>query len=112
MKTPFSKSLIFIAFASVAIAAYGFENALQDRVGKITPWEAMKVAEARTSGKAIEAVYEFDDGAWGYAVYVAAKGKLYEVEISKTGKVGDVEGANPAEEAKELESDLNKAMKS
>lgn len=81
-------------------------------VGKVTPWQAMKLAEGKTGGKAMQATFEFEDGHWIYGVIVVGKGKLSEAEIdATTGKFGDVEQITPSEEAKELEGDLNRAMK-
>jgi uncharacterized membrane protein YkoI len=112
MITQLSKrTLLFGMFGIVAVGA-AIAVPLQDRSGKITPWEAMKIAEQKSNGKAIEATYEFEDGKWGYSIMVVSKGKLYEVELNaKTGRVGDVEEASASGEAKEFQSDLEHALK-
>ncbi|HEY3781563.1 MAG TPA: PepSY domain-containing protein [Fimbriimonadaceae bacterium] len=98
--------------AGAALIGSAIAAPSQDRAGKITPWEAMSIAEHKTNGKAFNATYEHEDGLWGYSVMVVSKGKLWEVEINaKTGKVGDVEGADPAGEGKELTGDLQRALK-
>jgi hypothetical protein len=98
--------------AGAALLCSAIAAPSKDRTGKISPWEAMSIAEAKTKGKAFNATYEYEDGKWGYAVIVVAKGKIWEVELDgKTGKVGDVEAADPAGEGKELTGDLQRALK-
>ncbi len=80
--------------------------------GKITPWEAMATARARTHQRPFQAAFEFEDGHWQYAVLTAGHGSVSEVEIdARTGKVGDVEEADPAGEANELRSLIANEMK-
>lgn len=80
--------------------------------GKLTPWEAMATAQARTHQRPVQATFEYEDGHWQYAVMVAGHGSVSEVEIdARTGKVGDVEKANPAEEGRELQNLLTREMK-
>ena len=82
-------------------------------VGKITPWEAMKIAARVSGGKPLNAIYEFDDGQWIYGVVVVKNHKLLEVEIDPTtGKVGETENITPDGEAKEMKSDLKNAIAS
>jgi len=79
--------------------------------GKITPWQAMKIATAKTPGKPIWANFEFEDGKWIYGVVVASGKTLHEVEIdATTGKVGDSEVITPAQEGKEATQELNAAI--
>lgn len=79
--------------------------------GKITPWAAMKIAVAKVPGKALNAMFEFDEGHRVYGVMVLTGKQIKEVEIDPmTGKVGDVENVNPAGEAREVESELKAAI--
>lgn len=105
------KTIIFSAIVAAAVAAAAAGQRTVPS-GKITPWQAMKTATQRASGRAVQATFEFEDGKWIYGVIVAGKGKLSEVEIdANTGKVGDVEKIEPASEAKEYEGDLRRALK-
>ena len=55
---------------------------------KITLQEAIKVAEQKTGGKAIEAEIDDDSAAVQYEVEIVKEGKVHEVIIDgKTGKV-------------------------
>ena len=82
--------------------------------GRVTPWNAMKIATARVPGRALSATFEFEDRHWIYGVIVVTNGpnrQLKEVELdATTGKFGDVETITPADEAKEFEGDLNRAL--
>jgi len=79
---------------------------------KISPVEAMKLAESKTGGKAKIATFEFEDGKWIYGVVVVKSHKLMEVEIDATsGKVGDVESFTADSEAKEFKGELAKMAK-
>jgi hypothetical protein len=78
---------------------------------KLTPWAAMNVANERVHGKPISATYELDEGHWLYDVMIAKGNKLNVVEVdANTGKADKPEASTPEEEAKELVSDLNKAL--
>ncbi len=80
-------------------------------VGKITPWEAIKVATGKVPGRVLCANFELDEGKWVYGVMIVAKGKIQEVEIDPmTGKVGDVEEITPEGEAKEIQAELTTAL--
>ena len=79
--------------------------------GKITPWQAIKIATDRVPGKALNANFEFDEGHWIYGVVVMSGSKLQEVEIDPmTGKIGDVEEITPEGEGKEVTQELNAAL--
>ena len=81
--------------------------------GKITPWEAIKIATGKVPGRALNANFEFDEGKWVYGVMIVSKGKLQEVEIDPmTGKIGDTEAITPEGEAKKLQAELTAALKS
>jgi hypothetical protein len=100
--------------SNTALAAGGSRVASQKTVpsGKVTPWEAMATARAKTHQRPVQATFEFEDGHWQYAVLTAGHGSATEVEINaQTGKVGDVEKADPAGEAKELQTLLAREMK-
>lgn len=104
-------TLSAVAAVSLAAIVFGAQRS-SDRNGTITPWKAMSLAEARTGGHAVQATYEFEDGNWQYAVLVVAKHKLWEVEMNRnSGKIGDVETADPSGEAKEFEGDLKRAIR-
>lgn len=80
-------------------------------ISKLRPDQAIHLAVEKTGGEAIQATFEFEDGKWQYAVLVVKNHKLMEVELNAmNGKIGDVETADPAGEAKEFESDLKAAM--
>ena len=86
-------------------------NAKVEAVGKVTPWAAMKIANATLKGKPLTATYASEGGKLIYDVLVTKNGKLYEVEVDAvTGKAGNPETVTVAEEAKEMTDDLNKAM--
>ena len=79
--------------------------------GKITPWQAIQIANKKVPGQAINANFEFDEGHWIYGVMIVSGKKIQEVEIDpNTGKIGDVEEITPAGEAKEIEAELNAAI--
>lgn len=79
--------------------------------GKVTPWNAMKIATGKVSGRALNANFEFEDGHWIYGVIVVTGNILKEVEIDATsGKVGDVESITPDGEAKETAQELRAAI--
>lgn len=79
--------------------------------GKITPWQAIKIATGKVPGKALNANFEFDEGKWVYGVMIVANGKIQEVEIDPTsGKIGDVEAVTPEGEAKEIQGELTRAL--
>jgi len=79
--------------------------------GKVTPWNAMKIANSTLKGKPLTAIYASEGNKWLYDVLVTKDGKLYEVEVDAvTGKAAPAEVVTVAEEAKEMTDDLNKAM--
>ena len=78
---------------------------------KISPVDAIKIAQKKVSGRTLQANFEFDEGHWVYGVMIVQGKVIKEVEIDPmTGKVGDVEVVTPAGEAKEMEAELNKAI--
>lgn len=82
--------------------------------GKITPWEAIKIANGKVPGRALNANFEFDEGKWVYGVMIVTNDtpkQIKEVEIDPmTGKVGDAETITPEGEAKEVTAELNAAL--
>ena len=79
--------------------------------GKVTPWAAMKIANATLKGKPLTATYASEGNKWLYDVLVTKDGKLYEVEVdATTGKAAPAETVTVEEEAKEMTDDLNKGM--
>ena len=79
--------------------------------GKVTPWEAIKIATAKTPGHALNANFEFEDGHWIYGVMVVNGKSIKEVEIdATTGKVGDTETVTPEGEGKEVTQELRAAI--
>lgn len=79
--------------------------------GKITPWEAIKIATGKVPGRALNANFEFDDGHWTYGVMVVNGKTITEVEIDPmTGKIGDTETVTPESEAKETKAELTAAI--
>lgn len=79
--------------------------------GKITPWQAIKIANGKVPGRVLNANFELDEGKWVYGVMIVADGKIQEVEIDPTsGKIGDVEAVTPEGEAKEIQDELTKAI--
>ena len=86
-------------------------NAKGEATGRVTPWAAMKIANATLKGKPLTATYASEGNKWLYDVLVTKNGKLYEVEVDAvTGKAAPAETVTVAEEAKEMTDDLNKAM--
>lgn len=80
--------------------------------GKITPWEAIKIATGKVSGRPLMANFEFDEGHWIYGVMIVSGKSIKEVEIDPmTGKVGDTENVTPEGEAKEVQQELTAALK-
>lgn len=78
---------------------------------KISPVDAIKIAQAKVKGKTIQANFEFDEGHWVYGVMIVQGNVIKEVEIDPmSGKIGDVETVTPAGEAKEMETALNSAI--
>lgn len=79
---------------------------------KVTPVQAMSIAERKTGGKAARATFEFDEGHWVYGVLVAKNHKLMEVELDPmTGKIGDTEAVTPEGEAKETQQELSQLIR-
>ena len=86
-------------------------NAKGAEQGKVTPWAAMKTANASLNGKPLTATYAAEGDKWLYDVLVTKDGKLYEVEVDAvSGKAAKPEVVTVEEEAKEMADDLNKAM--
>ena len=83
-------------------------------VGKISPWEAIKIATAKVPGRALNANFEYAEGHWVYGVMVVTNTtpkKIQEIEIDPiTGKIGDTEEITPDGEAKEMAAELNTAL--
>jgi hypothetical protein len=78
---------------------------------KLTPWAAMDIANKQVHGKPLSANYELDEGHWLYDVMIVKGNALNVVEVdANTGKANKPEASTPEEEAKELVSDLNKAL--
>jgi hypothetical protein len=69
--------------------------------GKVTLASAITAAEAKSSGKAVAAVSELEDGKLEIAVYCLVGDKIMEVEVDATGKAVGMEEAKtlPGEEA-------------
>ena len=81
--------------------------------GKLTPWDAMKVAVAKvgSGSKAHQATYVVENGKPIYDVIVINGKKLTEVEIDAvTGKISATEVVTPEEEGKEFSDELNVAL--
>jgi uncharacterized membrane protein YkoI len=105
--------LALLAATGTVLMAHGqnTKKAPPAPTGKITPWEAIKIATGKVPGRALNANFEFEDGHWQYGVIVAAGKTLKEIEINAmTGKIGDVETITPAGEAKEVQSELTAAL--
>lgn len=118
MKTMNKRTLVIaiLAAATVAASFAGIVVAKQDLQpapkAKVGPVEAIHSALEKVPGVPFSATLEFDEGKWGYDVIVVHNHKASEIEVNAmTGKVGDVEDAVPADEASELKSDLEAAIK-
>ncbi|HLK58842.1 MAG TPA: PepSY domain-containing protein [Chthonomonadaceae bacterium] len=95
----------------VAARAQEGKKAIPTPTGKITPWQAIKIATTKVPGQALNANFEFDEGHWVYGVMVVSGKKIHEIEIDpNTGKVGDVEEVTPEGEGKEVTAELNAAL--
>ena len=118
----FKRTLILSVGTIAAIAflgaqALGGYSTLQKKnafntkpVGKITPWDAMASA-TKSGGKAVSAIFEFDEGKWIYGVIVVKNHKVWEVAVDPTtGAVLESEETTPDAEAKEMKADLTKAL--
>jgi|GEM_PF-1152880 len=112
--TAYGIGLVTLAVAGIALASAHAPAALTStklQTGKVTPWQAIKIAEQRIPGTAFSCTYASEDGKWGYDVIIIHNHKATEVELSATtGKVADTEDATAADEAKELHDDLAAAM--
>ena len=98
-------------FLMQAHAVPGAPKAQTPPSGKVTPWEAMKIATANTPGKPVWATFEYEGGKWLYGVVVASGKTLHEVEIdANTGKVGDSEVITPDAEGRETAAELKAAI--
>ena len=105
--------LLLVGGAALTAAGLHRTAQAQDQApsAKITPWAAMKIANQQVHGKPLSANYELDEGHWLYAVMIAKGKVLHVVEVdANTGKADKGEISTPEEEAKELSSDLSKAL--
>lgn len=126
-----SLKILIVAFAAIGVISTGAmlttpafaqgqdkesqekSGPMTDPVAKVTPVQAMRVAEAKVGGKASIVIFEFDEGHWVYGVVVVKKHKLKEVDVDPiTGKAGNSEDVTAADEAKEFQDGLTKLMKS
>lgn len=102
------------AFVFATQTGAGAQKDANKPVGKITPWEAIKIATAKVPGHALNANFEYAEGHWVYGVMVVTNTtpkKIQEVEIDPiTGKIGDMEEITPEGEAKEMAAELNTAL--
>ena len=81
-------------------------------VSKITPSAAMKAAEKKTGGKAVMAIFEWDEGHWIYGVVTVKNHKITEVDVDpNTGVAGATEAGTPEAEAAEMKDALAKFIK-
>ncbi len=78
---------------------------------KITPIQAIAIAQKKVPGRPLQANFEFDEGHWVYGVMIVNGKTIKEVEIDPmTGKVGATETVTPDDEAKEMKDMLTKAI--
>ncbi len=78
---------------------------------KISPVEAIKIAQKKVPGRTLMANFEYAEGKWVYGVMIVNGTTIKEVEIDPmTGKIGDVETVTPEDEAKEMKNELTKAI--
>lgn len=101
--------------AALALFGVGIHQAVQAQdeapQAKLTPWAAMSIANKQVHGQPISANYELDEGHWLYDVMIVKDKALHVVEVdANTGKANKAETSSPEEEAKELVSDLHKAL--
>ena len=100
-----------IAGASLIVARAQDGKKIPVPTGKITPWQAIQIANKKVPGQAISANFEFAEGHWVYGVMIVTGKKIHEVELDpNTGKIGDVEEVTPEGEGKEVTSELNAAI--
>ncbi len=107
-------SLSTLAFAkgSVMLQKQQKEVAMTKPTSKITPSAAMKAAEDKAGGKAVMAIFEWDEGHWVYGVVTVKNHKITEVDVDPmTGKAGATEGGTPEAEAAEMKDALTKFIK-
>jgi hypothetical protein len=77
----------------------------------ISPVKAIEIAHSRVKGRTLQANFEFDEGKWVYGVMIVHNKTIEEVEIDPlTGKIGDVETVTPEGEAREVQSELTRAI--
>ncbi len=107
----------YLLLAPILVLCTGLANAAQapaktpPPTGKVTPWEAMKIANRKLSGRALSANFTFEDGHWQYEVFIVKDSTLHEVEVdATTGKLLDSEVGSPAQEAAEMAKSLNRAL--
>jgi peptidase YpeB-like protein len=108
-------SLILAGAGAIALLAFGIHQAVraQDQAppAKLTPWQAMSIANEQVHGKPISANYMLDESHWLYDVMIAKGKTLNVVEVdANSGKPNKAEVSSPDEESKELAGDLNKAL--
>ncbi len=90
-----------------AVARQAKEKEMTKPMAKISPVAAMASAEGKVGGKAVVAIFEFDEGNWVYGVIVVKDHKLMEVTVDpNTGKALDSEAVTPEDEAKEFAAEL------
>lgn len=107
------------AMLSSAAFAQGHDKEGSEQLGpmtapvcKVTPVQAMVAAQGKVGGKAVMAIFEFDEGKWVYGVVVTKGRKLFEVDVDPlSGKAGDFEAVSPADEGKEFQESLKKLVK-
>jgi hypothetical protein len=95
------------------MSAWGQRNAQTqpEPKTKITPIQAIKIAQGKVPGRPIQANFEIDEGHWVYGVMIVKGKTIKEVEIDPiTGKIGGVETVTPNDEAKEVKDMLTKAI--
>ncbi len=77
----------------------------------ISPVRAIEIAQGKVKGRTLQANFEFDEGKWVYGVMIVQGKTIKEIEIDPmSGKVRDVETVTPEGEAKEVQTELSKAI--
>lgn len=107
------KNLVFgIAVLACMVGAGSFLQARARGPKQVTPWEAIKLAEAKTHGKAFSTTYLIEDKTFYDIILVKSK-KLLKVEVdASSGEVSPPEETTPEEESKDLSSALRAAVSS
>ncbi len=111
---------VFFGFALAALAGGGvslLKASPQNNTSqaapkcKISPVEAIKIAQKKVPGRPLQSNFEFDEGKWVYGVMIVSGSTIKEVTIDPiTGKVGGTETVTPDDEAKEIKEMLQKAV--